>query len=216
MKQNQKNLLKGYNLLLYFAGSMITYEPTEECVIDFWMNGTLEKLPVSSTNPKFIKAAALLRHSCPDKNICKKVLQEDYLRLFAETGLVLASVHASDYYNNDSQRAKIYDEISKFYNSYGWNSNSRVKRTDDHLGIELLFLTRLIDMYLLLDDVPSSIEMENEIRSFISQHILSWIPLWNEKIQEHARTLSYKGIGILVLACIEDLHTIFSYSDNPL
>ena len=216
MKQDQKNLLKGYNLLLYFTGSMITYEPTEECVIDFWISSALEKLPVSSNNPKFMKAAALLRDSCTDKNLLKKMLQEDYLRLFAETGLILAPVHASDYHHNDFQREKSYNEISEFYNSYGWNSNSRAKRTDDHLGIELLFLTRLIDMYLLLDDVPSSNEMGNEIRRFINQHILSWIPVWNEQIQEHARTLSYKGIGILVLACIEDLHTIFSYRDNPL
>ncbi|MCJ7447300.1 MAG: molecular chaperone TorD family protein [Bacteroidales bacterium] len=216
MKQDQKNLLKGYNLLLYFAGSMIMYEPTEECVTDFWTNGTLKRLPVSSTNPKFIKAAALLRDSCKDKNIFKKMLQEDYLRLFAETGLILAPVHASDYHHDEIRRDKSYNEISEFYNSYGWNSNSRVKRTDDHLGIELLFLTRLIDRYLLLDDDPSCHEMGNEIHRFIDQHILSWIPEWNVHIQEHAQTLSYKGIGTLILACIEDLHTIFSYSDNPL
>ncbi|MBP1667108.1 MAG: hypothetical protein H6Q23_1968, partial [Bacteroidetes bacterium] len=67
---NRKNLLKAYNMLLYFAGSMIMKEPTEECVIDFWTNGNLKKLPVKSSNPRFIKAASILRESCEDKVLC--------------------------------------------------------------------------------------------------------------------------------------------------
>jgi hypothetical protein len=43
--KNQKAILKGYNMLLYFAGSMIMYEPVEECVADFWSNGMLSTLP---------------------------------------------------------------------------------------------------------------------------------------------------------------------------
>ena len=43
-------------MLLYFAGSMIMYEPSEECVVDFWTNGILKSLPVSSSNPNFIQA----------------------------------------------------------------------------------------------------------------------------------------------------------------
>jgi TorA maturation chaperone TorD len=216
MGNDRKNLLKGYNMLLYFAGSMIMYEPTEECVIDFWTNGTLSRLPVSSTNPRFIKAAGLLRDSCKDKNMCKKALQEDFLRLFAEKGLLLAPAHASDYLYNEDYLSSTYDEVGEFYKSYGWSSRLSVKRADDHLGIQLLFLTSLVDRYLLLDDDPSCREMKNEICRFIDKYILSWIPKWNEQIQEYAQTLSYKGIGILILACIEDIHSIFSRSQSPL
>ena len=51
MNNQENNILKGYNMLLYFAGSMIMYEPSEECIVDFWTNGVLKKLPVSSSNP---------------------------------------------------------------------------------------------------------------------------------------------------------------------
>jgi len=211
MKENEPtNLLKGYNMMLYFAGSMIMYEPTEECITDFWTNGALRRLPVSSSNPRFMKAASLLRESCTDKDICRQLLQDDYLRLFDDSGFHLASAHASHYLSDTNNDDVTYNEVGEFYKSYGWDSRSRIKRANDHLGTELLFLTSLVDRYLLLDDNASSDIMKSDIQRFITRHMLSWIPEWNERIQEHASTLGYKGIGILILACIEDLYSIFS------
>ncbi len=71
-RDQNHNILKGYNLLLYFAGSMIMYEPNEECIVDFWQQGILMKLPISSSNPNFAKAASQLRDSCSDKSLCLK------------------------------------------------------------------------------------------------------------------------------------------------
>ena len=51
--------------------------------------------------------------------------------------------------------------------------------------------------------------MSKEIRRFINYHILSWVPEWNKKIQIHANTLSFKGIGNLILACSEDIFALF-------
>jgi len=72
-----------------------------------------------------------------------------------------------------------------------------------------LFLTLLIDKYLVLDDEACQDEMRKEIRRFINHHILSWVPEWNNKIQTHAKTLSFKGIGNLILSCSEDIFTYF-------
>ena len=77
-------------MLLYFAGSMIMYEPAEECVVDFWSKGILKALPVKSSNPRFFEAASQLRESCRDKTICRRMLQEDFNRLFSGSGLPLA------------------------------------------------------------------------------------------------------------------------------
>ncbi len=207
------NIFKGYNMLLYFAGSMIMYEPTEECVVDFWQNGILNKLPVSSTNPNFAKAASQLRDSCIDKSTCSRLLREDYNRLFSANLLPLAPAFESLYtinitYGSGNHRST----VTEFYDSYGWRSKFRGRISDDHLGIELLFLTLLVDKYLVLDDEVCSIEMAGEIRRFIDQHILSWIHFWNDKMQENSNTMCYKGIATLIYACIEDIYSLF---DNP-
>lgn len=214
MKEDRKNLLKGYNMLLYFAGSMIMSEPTEECVVDFLTNGTLRNLPVTSSNPRFIEAAALLRDSCQDKENCIVLLKEDYTRLFSAAGLNLAPAHGSAYISDENYLGNHAENVTEFYKSYGWNSRLRNNTADDHLGIELLFLTRLIDKYSQIDDEPCCYEMQKEIQRFISQHVLPWIPSWNDDVQKNANTFCYKGIGTLIYACMEDLSNIFSNRGN--
>jgi putative dimethyl sulfoxide reductase chaperone len=207
-KGQHYNTLKGYKMLLYFAGSMIMSEPTQECVIDFWDNGILKKLPVSSTNPNFIKAASQLRNSCGDKSICLKMLREDFLRLFDTQNKTLAPAFESKYRHNGNSSSSL-KSVTDFYKSYGWESKFKGSVEDDHLGIELLFLTVLIDRYLTLDDEACRSEMRREICRFVDTHILSWIPKWNKKVQDHSNTTSYKGIGSLILACSEDIYSLF-------
>jgi TorA maturation chaperone TorD len=207
IKNQNHNILKGYNLLLYFAGSMIMYEPNEECIVDFWQQGIITRLPVSSSNPNFAKAASQLRDSCSDKSECLKKLREDYIRLFAEESVPLAPAFES-LYNNSSDADQNITHVTEFYDSYGWVSKYKGKIKDDHLGIELLFLTLLVDKYLVLDDQVCVVEMRNEIRRFIDLHIYSWIRLWNAKMQKLSNTLCYKGIATLIFACIEDIYTL--------
>ncbi|HOU03702.1 MAG TPA: molecular chaperone TorD family protein [Bacteroidales bacterium] len=205
-----KNLLKGYNMLLYFSGSMILSEPTDECVVDFWNSNRLKQLPVSSFNPRFLKASSLLWNSCSDKEICSKKLSDDYFRLFETEGLPLAPALESIFKKHPGGRSKQDDYVGSFYDSYGWNNSLRGKIKDDHLGIELLFLTRLIEKYLQLDDEPCRTEMKKEILRFINSHILSWIPAWNKVVTENSRTFCYKGIADLIYASVEDINNILS------
>jgi TorA maturation chaperone TorD len=207
----QHNILKGYNMLLYFAGTMIMYEPAEECIVDFWKEGILRKLPVSSSNPNFIKAASQLRESCNDKSSDTGAMSADFNRLFKREVLPLAP-HFESFYSSELSLIGNYKKspVGEFYDSYGWKHRSRQEKKDDHLGVELLFLTILIEKYFTLDDEACRSEMRNEINRFIDNHMLSWIPEWNRKVQDNAMTISYKGIASLIQGCVEDIKSILS------
>jgi len=207
-EKDLKTLLKGYNMLLYFAGSMIMYEPTEECVVDFWSKGILKTLPVKSNNPRFFEASSQLRESCRDKTLCRKMLQEDFNKLLSASGQPLAPPLKSYYTDTTLAEALGTEKVSDFYNAYGWHKSTHYSVTDDNLGKELLFLTLLNDKFISIDDDACRSEMRNEIRRFIIQHILSWIPDWNNLMQEHAGTLCYKGISNLIYACCEDIYDL--------
>jgi putative dimethyl sulfoxide reductase chaperone len=212
--ENQdNNVINVYNMLLYFAGTMLLYEPSEECVADFWTNDILKKLPVTSSNPNFIKAANQLKDSCVDKALCGKNLREDYIRLFSGPELPLAPPFES-YYRNEGKMNPIfrYSSSSDFYKLYGWESKFKANVKDDHLAIEILFLTRMIEKYMALDDIPCRGEMGKEIRRFIDNHILSWVPEWNKSVQLNSNTLSFKGLGTLILACTEDIFSLLDPS----
>ncbi len=212
--KDQNNILKAYNLLLYFAGSMVMYEPVEECVTDFWSNGILTKLPVTSNNPRFIEAASQLRCSCTDIATCKDMLVADYSRLFSDPVAPLALPVKSVYDTNQGKSGKPAEKVSEFYDSYGWRYRSRYSIPDDNLGIELLFLTKLNDNYVTLDDEACRREMRNEIRRFIEQHLLSWVPEWNKNVQKNAGTMCYRGIATLIYASCEDIYHLLSASDQ--
>jgi TorA maturation chaperone TorD len=215
-KQNgQHSLLKGYNMLLYFAGTMIIYKPSEECIVDFWKEGILKKLPVCSSNPAFLRAASQLRESCSDSLSDTASMTEDFYRLFSREELPLAPLFESFYRNiiPGSYTSK-KQEVTEFYDSYGWSSVLRTEKKDDHLGVELLFLTILIEKYLVLDDEACRGEMRNEIKRFIEQHLLTWIPEWHKRVQHNSHTMSYKGISSLIMASIEDIHSILSGLNN--
>ncbi|HEX2968821.1 MAG TPA: molecular chaperone TorD family protein [Bacteroidales bacterium] len=200
-------------MLLYFAGSMIMFEPNEECITDFWTKGILRNLPVSSKNPNFIKAASQLRDSCSDLSFSGRSMHDDYKRLFTGKDEALAPAFESVYKNHTPPGQKA-EAVSEFYKAYGWESKFKGKISDDHLGIEILFLTLMIEKYLEFDDEACRREMRNEIRRFINKHILSWIPEWNKDIQVHSKTLSFKGVGTLILACSEDLVTLLNEADG--
>jgi len=213
--KEQNSILKGYNMLLYFAGSMVMYEPVEECVVDFWSEGILKALPVRSSNPRFLKAAAQLRESCRDKTLCRNILQEDFNKLFKGSMLPFAPPLKSNYIEAPLSQGSGEEEISNFYNSYGWLKRSRYNFPDDNLGIELLFLTLLNDRYIALEDESCRSEMRNEIRRFIRNHLLSWLPEWNNRMQEYSGTLCYKGISTLIVASCEDIYDLLDNSEPP-
>lgn len=215
LKTEHNSILKGYNMLLYFAGTMVMYEPSEECITDFWRNGVIKNLPVSSLNPNFIKAASQLRESCVDKKVCGKMMHEDYLRLFSGENPAPATPFESQYLvKSDNDKQKTISSVTEFYQSYGWVSKFKGKIKDDHLGVELLFLTLLVDKYIALDDYACRGEMKKEIRRFIDQHLLWWLPEWNKKVQIHSATMCFKGIGTLILACCEDIYQMLAPEES--
>lgn len=200
-------------MLLYFTGSMVMYEPSEDCFVDFWQNGIVRKLPVRSSNPKFVKASAQLTESCRDENLCGKSMHHDYIKLFGRKELPLAPPLESQYSDIACEKStNAPPRVTKFYDSYGWVSKFRGEVRDDHLGVELFFLTLLIDKYLELEDEACRVEMRREIKRFIGRHLLSWLGEWNKRVQENASTLCYKGIGTLAEACAEDLYSLM---DQP-
>jgi TorA maturation chaperone TorD len=190
---------------------MVMFDPSIECIHDFWTNGILKNLPVTSRNPMFVKAASQLRESIADSKSSFEMMKIDYSILFAEPTDPLAPPLESSFRRKSAVRLnKEIPGVIDFYNSYGWVSKFRNHIPDDHIGVELLFLTLMVEKYLELDDEACHMEMKNEIRRFIDEHIFTWVPEWNNKIQSYAKTLSYKGIGTLIQACTEDIYSIMA------
>jgi len=100
------------------------------------------------------------------------------------------------------------EEIRNIYRKHSWESKFKNKIPDDHLGIELLFLTHLIEKYINSQAILERQSLTNEIVEFIQEHMLSWVPRWKDDVVNNASTLAYRGIALLVSASLEDIKKI--------
>jgi TorA maturation chaperone TorD len=116
---------------------------------------------------------------------CISRLQEDYNKLFTSTDLPCPAIKSN--FITIIVRMEGTGKGKRVLQFYGWKNRSRYNIPDD-LWIELLFLTLLNDKYISIDDDACRKEMGNEIRRFIEQHILSWLPEWNNLMQQNSNT----------------------------
>lgn len=203
------NVLKGYMMMLYFSGTMIMFDPSRECIYDFWTKGILKALPVKSSNPEFIKAASILRESTCNTLNKQSLMQEDFRRLFGNAEKQLAPPFESWYRNmkGAEERRKLTDELIAIYDKYKWESSFRGRVPEDHLGVELLFLTYIAEKYAASGGYEKT-ERGYEMIKFIDNHLLSWLPAWKEDVGRYAITHGYKGIASLLTASVEDIKSM--------
>ncbi|MEZ5010497.1 MAG: molecular chaperone TorD family protein [Bacteroidales bacterium] len=203
------DILKAYSMLLYFSGSFILDQPQESCIYDLASSNIFKKMPVESSNPNFILASSYLNRIDRNAIIDYEAILNDHLKLFGGLGSPKAPPYESVYLSEEHlvfQQQTL--EVRKIYESYGWRSSLNGKVPDDHLGIELQFLNLLLEKYHEIDDTICHKELATDINKFIDLHLSKWIFEWNKNLQEHARSDFYKGIGYLVIACVQDIKSI--------
>jgi len=200
------DIIKGYSVLLSFAGAFILDQPQQGCINDLINEDILKNLPVKSNNPTFLLASSYLRNLGEGQDLDYDIIIGDYKSLFSSSGPSIAPINESEYLSEDHLifEKKGYG-LKRIYDIYGWKSRSKKQEQYDHLGIELQFLIFLLEKYHELDDSICMNELNTDLNNFIDNHLSNWIGEWNHKIQANARSDFYKGIGHLVVSCIQDI-----------
>lgn len=82
---------------------------------------------------------------------------------------------------------KATEEVQKFYQSAGLVIDEEIDLVPDHLSVELLFMSYLIE--------HGFIEKQ---KGFLERHLLAWVPEYCDEIRKHARTTFYKEVAALL------------------
>ncbi len=142
-----------------------------------------------------------------------KALQEDNLHLFIGLGKVLAPMWSSVYF---SENKLLFQEqtlqVREWYARFGLQAERINREPDDHIGLEMLFISHLASLALQAieqDDENKLNEILQAQRDFLSEHLLHWGPVWAKLVKQHAATDFYHGIADLthgaLLAIAESL-----------
>lgn len=82
---------------------------------------------------------------------------------------------------------KATEEVQKFYKSAGLMIDEEIDLIPDHLSVELLFMSYLIEQGL--------IEYQ---KGFIEKHLFVWVPAYCDEVQKLAKTTFYKEVAVLL------------------
>lgn len=101
----------------------------------------------------------------------------------------------------DSPRlwGKAAEDVQSLYNSAGLMIDEETGLAPDHISVEFLFMSYLIEN-----------QMYDLQVKFIENHLLKWIPDYCDAIQKHAETEFYKVIANMVKEFI-----LSEYEDYP-
>lgn len=150
------------------------------------------KEPSPETIEEFKEMFRIKSDEAPD------VIQRDFAALFLGTDF-----HPSPYeslYNFSPEDkpgigGKAARKAQAFYEAAGLTLDEEMNLVPDHLSVELLFMSYLIEN-----------DRSGEQRDFMEGHLMPWVPAFCDEIRKHASTVFYKEAADLLKEFIASEH----------
>ncbi|MCU7584267.1 molecular chaperone TorD family protein [Adlercreutzia muris] len=133
-------------------------------------------------------------------------LRREWLRLFVGLGTPEASCLESFYVEPNSHMfGKNVIAVRAAYRRHGLEIERLHREPDDHLGLMLGFLSRLMAEEreaAETGDERRAAALAGEQDAFLAEHILPWLAPWRYAVEKHARTGYYRGVGFFVFGLV--------------
>lgn len=201
-----KVILLGETLLLGVLGKAIQNAPDKEWLQSLINEDVFSESPLESKDQDIV--TGLFHLQAWSQENCEGIsderfiaLQADYTRLFVGTGKTIIPSWESVYFNDERmlfQEQTI--QVRQWYRRFGLESEKLNREPDDHIGLELSFLSYLASLGLQALDENDHVRFEETLeaqRQFISEHPLKWVPRWCTLVKESAETDFYRGLAFL-------------------
>jgi TorA maturation chaperone TorD len=206
--------LAGDALVLGVLGKILYTYPDRHWLQSLVDGGIFDDVPFEPDHPSGVEGLEVLRtwsKACAD-GISDEIfdaLRSDYTRLFIGPGQPLAPPWESVHVNITGltfQEETL--DVRRWYARADLEFEKIHNEPDDHIGIELAFIshlaTRAIDS--LADESPDySRNPLDLLYDFAKQHICAWAPAWCRKSAVLAETDLYKGTLKMTEGCLTDL-----------
>lgn len=141
-------------------------------------------------------------------------VRSDYLALFVGPGHLLAPPYESV---QRGEERLVFDaetlQVRAWYSRFGLEAPRLNQEPDDHVGLELEFLTHL--GRLALDQPEEEARVFALLGQFVAEHLGTWAPALASQIQAHAATCFYRGVGHLLGATVARTMEAFPAQAEP-
>ena len=222
MNQNETNMdwattLMGEKLLFGLLGKILYAEPDKVWLQSLIDEGVFDEVPFGAAQSETILGLEMLHkwsqeNSSPLSDESFAALRADYMRLFVGVGRVQAPPWESVYFNDGRM---VFQEqtlqVREWFRRFGVEIEKLHQEPDDHIGLELSFISHLAMLGLQALDEKDDAHFEQVLdaqRKFLSEHPLRWAPIWCKLVEKNAKTDFYQGLAKLTLG------TLFSLAET--
>jgi len=200
-------IMASYVLLFGLMGRILYSYPDFAWIESLVTEGVFEDIPIDSSNREIRSGQDLLllwskENSDEFTKDTFDDLQSDYVRLFI-SGNDSLQVHPweSVFVNRHPtlfQQSTI--RVRKWYKRFGLELENKNQEPDDHIGLELIFVSHLSALALGFLDASNETDYDKTIEdlsNFTTEHLFRWAPHWCDLVIENSKTDFYRGVALL-------------------
>jgi TorA maturation chaperone TorD len=133
--------------------------------------------------------------------------QADFLQLFGGQGRLLAPPYASVYLEEEPGLfGQSTLKVRQLYSDFGLETGLKNFLPDDHLSLELSFLSYLCQKSYAHQQEShwaELVRMQQTAVDFLESHFLLWLGSFATLVRENARTSFYQGAALLTSGTVE-------------
>ena len=135
----------------------------------------------------------------------EEMLAVEYCRLFIGPGQHISpheAINRDEHQHWGERTASVYVA----YREAGFDLERDVREMPDHVGVELLFVAKLIESEIecLRQGQQAGAAKNREQRCrFLSNHLAEWLPLLSKMVTEHGEFSFYKTLALLAKEWVE-------------
>ena len=206
--------LTGGMLLFGLIGRIVyTYPDNEErtWLQSLIVEGVFSEVPFAADKDE-TKAGLELLQKWGENGLTDEVfelLQVDYTRLFIGPGKVIAAPWESVYFSEERLTFQEHTlEVRNWYRRFELEAERIHQEPDDHIGLELLFLSHLATLGIQALNEQDNARFEELLdaqREFIKKHLGAWALTWCGLVERNAQTDFYKGLAHLTRGALSAL-----------
>jgi TorA maturation chaperone TorD len=211
--------LVGEKLLLSLLSKMIYTAPEADWLQMLVSEDVFSEAPIGMEQPDIREGLAYLQGwsvACKPQLTTEQVeeIQSDHLKLFIGAGKVLAPPWGSVYLSEERllfQKETL--DVRRWYHRYGLQAERERNEPDDHIALELSFLSHLAGLALealAAGDPLRFNELIGAQSRFLDEHLGKWAGRWSSLVLKHARSDFYRGAALLVRGAVADLTQVLN------
>lgn len=205
--------IEAYQVFFEFIGRTLTLFPSRDLFAVLVEQDAFGNLPLEVEDEKFMQGNALL--SAWSQSLSGVMSEETYRELLVDNTRLFSGYQEmacppweSFYFNRERMIfQKETSEVRRWYHAYGLQSTKIHHEPDDHIGLELMFIARLLARALeeqRSDSAAFAATLSDAYR-FSTQHPMTWAALWASRVEEQAKTGLYQGIAQIIPPALETL-----------